>query len=151
MDNRDISILTQVAFKAAVESMPPSSDDNQRSAFIEHFSFLTDALLAEVKSRLATSAPAMSSQQQIGAIKDTFPGTVEVENAPVGLEVITTKEGGQQGPLPSWLIPAAAAKGVTRVFDNRARLATNPKLPWFKAPKDQGEHAFWPPREKANA
>lgn len=153
MDARDISILTQVAFKAAIESAPPGTDDASRASFVEHLSFLADALTAEVRARLGSPAPAatpaVTAESAIAAIKETFPGAVETEGAPATVEVITTKNGGQHGPLPSWLIPAAAAKGVTKVFDNRDRLVTNPKMPWFKSPKDQGEIPFWPPREKA--
>lgn len=158
MDNRDISILTQVAFKGAIEAAGSGVGSDQGNlAFLETFQFLTDALLTEVKARANATPPAAkpaypqtTQADPIGVAKDIFPGAHEAEVAH-NVEVIRTKDGGQHGPLPSWFIKAAAEKGITKVFDNRDRLSSNPKLPWFKSTKEQGEVAFWPPRERASA
>lgn len=145
MDNRDMSILVQVAFKGAIEAAGDQiGSDIGNAAFIETFGFLADALITEVTARQGgtiTSGPQAASPVQ--QIQQAFPGAGPMNQ----VEVITTKFGGQQGPLPDWLFHQAAAKGVTKVFDNRANLQRNPKSPWFKAPKDQGDHAFWPPKE----
>jgi hypothetical protein len=149
MDNRDISILTQVAFKGAIEVCRDNiGNDAGNLAFIETLTFLTDALMQEVGERTGSAmakpapapAPAPQAQQ---AVQEVFG---QVEQVNTNVEIIPTKDGAPFGDMPAWLISAAQAKGVTKVFDNRNRLSSNPKLPWFKAPKDQGEHAFWPPK-----
>ena len=149
MDNRDISILTQVAFKGAIEVCRDNiGNDAGNLAFIETLTFLTDALMQEVGERTGSAmakpapAPAPAPQAQ-EAVQEVFG---QVEQVNTNVEIIPTKDGAPFGDMPAWLISAAQAKGVTKVFDNRNRLSTNPKLPWFKAPKDQGEHAFWPPK-----
>lgn len=147
MDNRDISILTQVAFKGAIEVCRDNiGNDAGNLAFIETLTFLTDALMQEVGERtgsaMAKPAPAPAPQAQ-AVVQEVFG---QVEQVNTNVEIIPTKDGAPFGDMPAWLISAAQAKGVTKVFDNRNRLSTNPKLPWFKAPKDQGEHAFWPPK-----
>lgn len=154
MENRDISILTQVAFKGAIEVCRDNiGNDAGNLAFIETLTFLTDALLSEVNQRTGSSAPmshavAPTPAQAQSAVEDVFGNTEMLSTGSV--EIIRTKDGAPFGDIPAWLISAAQAKGVTKVFDNRNRLAQSPKLPWFKAPKDQGEHAFWPPKA-ANA
>ncbi len=104
---------------------------------------LNEALVAEIERSTAAHASTPAPQS-------SAPGyTPQADNNEGGIatvEVIVTKNGGQQGPLPAWFIADAAKKGVTKVFDNRARLGENAKLPWFKSPEDQGGHAFWPPR-----
>jgi hypothetical protein len=154
MDNRDKSILTQVAFKGAIEVCGENiGSDAGNLAFIETLTFLTDCLMAEVADRTGvttnvlstpapTPAPAPAPQAQ-AAVQEVFG---QVEQVNTNVEIIPTKDGAPFGDMPAWLISAAQAKGVTKVFDNRNRLSSNPKLPWFKAPKDQGEHAFWPPK-----
>lgn len=145
MDNRDISILTQVAFKGAIETCGDKiGTDAGNLAFIETLTFLTDVLMQEVGERTgSTTAKPASTPQAQDAVQEVF-GQVQQVNTSV--EIIPTKDGAPFGDMPAWLISAAQAKGVTKVFDNRHRLSNNPKLPWFKAPKDQGEHAFWPPK-----
>ncbi|MGA0710166.1 MAG: hypothetical protein ACO3O7_05710 [Ilumatobacteraceae bacterium] len=155
METRDISILTQVAFKGAIEAVGDQLGTDQGNlVFINTLGFLTDALLAEVQQRTGSAAvkaappaqPPMQRtvQQAQQMIEEEFPGTIEEPEHTV--EIIRTNDGAPFGDTPAWLIKAAQAKGVTKVFDNRNRLSQNPKLPWFKSPKDQGEVAFWPPR-----
>ena len=149
MDKTSISILTQVAFKGAIEVCKDNiGNDAGNLAFIETLTFLTDALMQEVSERTgeATSRPAQASApapQAQAAVQEVFG---QVEQVNTNVEIIPTKDGAPFGDMPAWLISAAQAKGVTKVFDNRNRLSSNPKMPWFKAPKDQGEHAFWPPK-----
>lgn len=141
MEERDISILTQVAFKGAIEVCGENlGSDAGNLAFIDTLTFLTDALLEEVANRTGASMAASPRQ----AVEEVFGATEQV--APASVEIIRTKDGAPFGDTPAWLISAAQKKGVTKVFDNRNRLSSNPKLPWFKAPTDQGEHAFWPPK-----
>jgi len=65
-------------------------------------------------------------------------------SAPSGFTVRI--KGKQHGPIPEWLPAACMAKGVTEVWDNRDRLAENPKRPWFKS--TSSEDAFWAPRKR---
>lgn len=144
--NTDCSIITQVAFKEAARFYDGS--EASVPAFIDALSILSDALFAQIDANVETHSGQQAvaqAQQSVSASLTAELGATEMGNAAT-VEVITTKEGGQQGPLPEWFITAAANKGVTRVYDNRARLSVNPKLPWFKSPKDQGEVPFWPPR-----
>lgn len=83
----------------------------------------------------------------VAQIKQTFKGATESTPSGGALEVAGT----QHGDLPDWLFTAAKKAGCTRVWDNRDRLADNPKRPWFKAADDtlsaRGEPmAFWPPK-----
>jgi len=82
--------------------------------------------------------------QSFGAtIEDEEPAPRSVAPTSSGLQVA----GKQHGPLPEWLIEAAAAAGVTKVFDNRDGLAENAKRPWFKdANGGKDGKAFWPPK-----
>ena len=169
MEFRDVSIMTQVAFKEASTHCNDVdlTDDDGQSQFELVFSFLQSSLLNAVESA--------TSEQMAEVIKAEFPGTTASSPAAVswqgGEQVYpqpqttgyvpiqqTTGYPGQQtqgnlavkgnqfGPLPDWLFEAAAAKGVTEVYDNRDR-ATGTKRPWFKSTSGgDGAPAFWPPR-----
>jgi hypothetical protein len=142
LDDRGKSILTQVAFKAAVDLNPQASlaDEADQAAFVAEFSFLTEVLIDAVKS--VVNAPGTSgSTAPSGAevIHANFPGTTE--------ETFSVKVRGQQhGPFPEWFLTEAAAKGITEVYDNRDQLAENPKRPWFRSTSNKDD-AFWPPRK----
>lgn len=88
-----------------------------------------------------------ATNDAVAQIKETFKGATESKSSGGTLEVAGT----QHGDLPDWLFTAAKKAGCTRVWDNRDRLADNPKRPWFKAADDtlsaRGEPmAFWPPK-----
>lgn len=146
LDDRGLSILTQVAFKGAIDLskdlINPANPDDQ-AAFALAFSFLTEALIDGVKASVGASRVGASGQTD-GAdiIHANFPGTVEVQG-----EAVTLKVRGQQyGPIPEWMISAAAADGTTEVYDNRDQLAANPKRPWFRSTADK-DKAYWPPKK----
>lgn len=145
LDTRDKSILTQVAFKGAVEVFADTDLTNETTQvdFVNVFSFLTDALfngvqtaLGPIPQRDATPAPTTVAAA-IDNVAAAFPGAT-VETGTVSVK------GEQHGPLPDWLFSAAAAKGVTEVYDNRKE-ATGTKRPWFRSTTD-GDIAFWPPK-----
>jgi hypothetical protein len=145
LEARDISIVTQVAFKAAVELNPTfnSTSDDSIAQFESDFSYLTDSLLTAIRTGVGVSAAPVA--QAAAPVEQLL--AQELGATPLTIEVITTKDGnGQQGPFPDWFIKAASDKGVTKVFDNRHKLSENPKLPWFKS--SDGNNAFWPPRGK---
>jgi len=54
-------------------------------------------------------------------------------------------KGKAHGPIPDWLVKAAADAGVEYVWDNRDQLGANPKRPHFK--NVNGDDAFWPPKD----
>lgn len=146
MDNRDISIVTQVAFKGAIELNPTfnSTDDASTAQFESDFSYLTSSLLTAIRAGVGAQPTQVRNVEQVANVITAEFGATP---APFSVEVVTTKDGnGQQGPFPDWFIKAAAEKGVTKVYDNRHKLGENPKLPWFKSV--DGDVPFWAPRSK---
>jgi len=159
MDFRDTSIITQVAFKGAIDlcrDIDVTTPEGQ-AEFTSAFSFLTDVLIEGVRVQ---TGPA---EQAGEIIRGNFPGTTTVQQpmqdpypqtqqyvppAPQQYQPqpTLTIKGAQHGPIPDWLYPAAAAKGVTEVYDNRDR-AQGTKRPLFRATTG-GENApaFWEPR-----
>lgn len=141
--NKDQSIITQVAAKIASE-LTPKTDDvmNNVANWVLAFDACTDALLAKTMPTATVPTPAAHVDEVAQAterIMQAFPNTT-VQSFSVRVK------GTQHGPLPEWLAPACAAKGVTEVWDNRDKLSQNPKRPWFKAVN--GDEAFWAPRGK---
>jgi hypothetical protein len=167
MEDRDRNIMTQVAFKGAVDLAVHGdldlADPEGQARFEQAFSYLTESLFGAVESAHTASTAQI--------IQGQFPGTVQVppiqhpvqQSQPyqqpvaagygaqqqqpfngggMGLAV----KGSQFGPLPEWLYAMAAEKGVTEVYDNRDRVAGS-KRPWFKATTGgDNAAAFWPPR-----
>lgn len=167
---REASILTQVAFKGAVEFAQANPQGDVLGAFETYFSHLTESLFSAVKDQQLSALAALpqrtsasrtaprSNQDAVGDLKREFPGTTEESN----LRVV----GEQDGPLPEWLVDpdgdpknSAVAAGVSDVFDNRPAEGNRP---WFKEAVDVrgmtdaqkkearfGAKAFWPPKEDA--
>lgn len=156
MEDRDITIVTQVAFKAATDlavadQMALDTPEGQ-AKFEEVFSHLTESLFGAIESQR------QMSQAQV--IQGHFPGSTVVEQPQVqpmasaypqqpvngGAPSPLRVKGNQFGPLPDWLYAEAAAKGVNEVYDNRDRVGGT-KRPWFKATTGgDNAAAFWPPR-----
>lgn len=139
---RTVEILSQVAFKGAIELVAAGkfevTDIKSLTA-----GFTTD--LIDVIGNNTPEAPQMTAAQATQTLADEFGATtVETEG---GVKVL----GEQHGPLPTWLISQCKAAGVTKVFDNRATKKGN--QPWFKTPKDAEKYGepndkpFWPPRD----
>jgi hypothetical protein len=150
--SKDQSIITQVAAKIAADLTPKTEDVNKNVAdFLVAFEVTTEALLK------AHGMTAIGSEQEFTeAVAQVFGETAPVTNAhqmPVAQPQAQTSggftvriKGKQHGPIPEWLPAACMAKGVTEVWDNRDRLADNPKRPWFKS--TTSEDAFWQPRKR---
>lgn len=68
-----------------------------------------------------------------------------VAAAPAGDVAAVQIKGKAHGPIPPWLIKAAADARVEWVWDNRDQLGANPKRPHFK--NVNGDEAFWPPKD----
>jgi hypothetical protein len=142
--NKDQSIITQVAAKIASELTPKTDDVMKNVAdWVLAFDACTDALLAKTMPTITAPTPSQSHTDAVAQaterIMEAFPNST--------IQSFSVKvKGSQHGPLPEWLAPACAAKGVTEVWDNRDKLSQNPKRPWFKAVN--GDEAFWAPRSK---
>jgi hypothetical protein len=139
---KDVSIITQCAFKGAVEAGDDVTTDEGLVNFNARFAVLRetlfDAVNAEVEARgvkpaaVPTPAPARTTEDALAQ---------ELGATPM-IEVVS--DDGQQGAFPAWFLKAAAEAGVSRVYDNRAGLGENPKLPWFKCADTK--KPFWPPK-----
>lgn len=158
LDPTGRSILTQVAFKAAVDAACVGGSYNE-AAFLVNFEMMQAVLKAKVieeNEEFFIEATARKAEriadgtyQQAAPdnnVADVFAD--EFGATPVGGVEVAGK---QHGPLPAWLAPAAAAKGVTKVWDNRIakdgsditqKVGKTP--PWFKS--TEGDIPFWPPR-----
>jgi hypothetical protein len=137
--DRDASILAQVAFKAAAElSSGDVLTSEGNAAFDATLVLLTEKLFATVEaaqSAYKTSVPTPAPYNPEAAIANELGGTPHFD---------VVSEGGAQGPIPAWATKAMQAAGVTRIYDNRAKLGENPNLPWFKCADTK--KPFWPPK-----
>lgn len=134
LDTRDLSILTQVSFKGAIELVAAGkfevTDIDQLTAD------LAKGLVANVLAQLPVFDAEASITQ---AFAPTAAAPAAAPAAAGGVRV----KGKQFGELPAWLLTQAAAKGVTEVWDNRDSVEGT-KKPHFKATND--DIPFWPPR-----
>jgi hypothetical protein len=151
--SKDQSIIMQVAAKIAAD-LTPKTDDVQRNIadFLVAFDATTEALLGA--HNMTRGGVITTEEQFVEAVTATFPNaqvvtntvqmpTPQMPSAPASGFSVRIK-GKQHGPIPEWLAAECAKKGVTEVWDNRDRLAQNPKRPWFKSTTT--EDAFWAPR-----
>lgn len=145
--SKDQSIITQVAAKIAADLTPKTEDVNKNLAdFLVAFEVTTEALLkAHGMNAITTEAQFTEAVTQVfGQVTEqTAPAPAP---APASGGFSVRIKGTQHGPIPDWLASACRAKGVTEVWDNRDRLADNPKRPWFKS--TTSEDAFWAPRKR---
>lgn len=145
LTQKDASILTQVAFKAAVETSGDVLETGNDTLFQSRFDYYLESLKTKVEAEMSSVAPPAAVPAPQGGYDAAAALQQQMGAAPLSIEIVETTEGGQQGPLPEWFIQAAAEQGVTKVFDNRHRLASNPKTPWFKSADDR-KIPFWPPK-----
>lgn len=148
LTDRDVSILTQVAFKGAIEMSKGEDilDSSVSSLFEAKVLYLTDTLVSAVEVATEKHAKSVAApvRQPAAAAAEADPNDPNE-----GITVVETKDGnGQNGALPAWFKKAAKAANVTKVFDNRHRLAENDKLPWFKDADEKDGKPFWPPKGK---
>lgn len=161
LSEKDRSILTQVAFKAAVENGTARganlSNPEHQTSFALAYTFLKDFLFAEVQGDTPqpepqyapqTAAPAPAASNDYGAaqeaVEKAFPGTTEAPNG--GLTVLN-----QTGPIPHWLFEACANDGTTEVHDNRDKATKENRQPWFRDTSGRKnakgrDYAYWQPK-----
>ena len=157
------SIVTQVAFKAAVEAATAGGAYSEE-AFFQAFPVFKEVLMTEVVAQqeayFAEATKAKADRIADGTYKSSPAGFdaaaslgAELGAAPTAGEPAAsggavTVKGTQHGPLPEWLGPMAAAKGVSEVWDNRVdrdgKSVVGTKRPHFKS--TSGDVPFWPPR-----
>jgi len=87
--------------------------------------------------------PAVSVEQAAEKLTRAFPSSTTKWDSDIADDGVRIK-GKQHGPIPEWLPAAAAAKGVTEVWDNRDSIAGT-KKPHFKSTDTRGI-GLWPPR-----
>ena len=135
--DKDRAIITQVCAKIAADLTTKDLEVGERlSEFAVIFSSITEIMMDEIYGQPSTSQAA----EEVFAPNTTVTTTATATDA--GLQVV----GKQHGPIPDWLVKACKRDGVTKVYDNRDGLASNPKRPSFKAV--DAEKAYWPPRSK---
>jgi len=119
---------------------------NLADAFYQSAESQQNAVVAAQPQAAPVQGPPNPAYNAADALKQELGATPVVTKM---VEVITTKNGGQFGPLPAWFVAEAAAKGVEKVFDNRGAIEAgtmSKRAPWFKSPKDAGDVPFWPPK-----
>jgi hypothetical protein len=154
------SIITQVAFKGAIEAAS-LGDAFDEAVFTAMFDVFHETLLTKVTEQqelyFSEAIEAKAARIADGTYQAAPAPIYDVEAAFANDFGATPAAGGgvavkgtQHGPLPEWLAPMAAAKGVTQVWDNRVDrdgksiVGTGSKKPHFKA--TDGDVPFWPPR-----
>ena len=162
------SIVSQVAFKGAVEAATAGGVYSEE-VFFQAFPVFKEVLMTEVVAQqeayFAEATKAKADRIADGTYKSAPVGFdaaaslgAELGGSPVGGSPAVgspaasggavTVKGTQHGPLPEWLGPMAAAKGVSEVWDNRVdrdgKSVVGTKRPHFKS--TSGDVPFWPPR-----
>jgi hypothetical protein len=146
---KDVSILTQVAFKAAAESVEDPTTEEGSSQFSTAFSLFRDELFTAVEADLEkyatkpqrTEVPATPKS---GAVRSTEQALQDELGATFAVEIVNDVD---NGPIPAWALAKMAERGCTRVYDNRADLPEYPTRPWFKN-ADDTQDAYWPDKPK---
>lgn len=153
---KDISILTQVAFKGAVELSAATpgifltdeglADFDATLAALTERLFDADEAASATYTQAAPAQPARSNPSSQSNTYDPTQGLADELGATLHIEVIGT----QNGPFPAWFLADAAKKGTKKVWDNRAELTEHPSRPWFKDAdnKDNKTNGFWPPKAR---
>lgn len=144
--SKDESIITQVAAKIAADLTSANDITTRLGEWAVAFETVRESLLDCIIGNGTTTAPAqqytpthipdipaVTFQQQV---EQVFPNTTAIS---------VQIKGKAHGPVPEWLSAMAIAKGVTTVWDERDKLQSNPKRPWFRSTEDK-DVCFWPPR-----
>jgi len=164
MNDKDINIVTQVAYKEAALDARKSGIDVTTDEGLLLLVQLTEAhasvLVAEINRQVAglrgsqTVAPAPVAASVAAApaaasfdAEASMTAAFGAESAPAEIYV---KNGLHENtPLPAWLFEKLAAVGETEVYDNRGEIAGTRK-PHFRAVnvKDDSDRplGFWPPK-----
>lgn len=141
--DKDRAIVVQVAAKIAADMTSKNVGlDEKIAEFAAIFSTVEEILIDTIFGGQPEVKQPVSASEAAEMIKSAFNAT-EVEGN-VGFSVAIA--GKQHGPLPDWLVKACRKDGITKVYDNRDGLETNPKRPWFKSV--DGDKAYWPPRSR---
>jgi len=149
--NKDESIITQVAAKIAADLVSPATVniDQRVGEWAVAFDTVLGSMFGVINGAEApaVTAPAQPAPTALPAhLPDIQQAVAQVEQVFPNTTAITVQiKGKAHGDVPSWLVSAAAAKGVSTVWDERDKLSSNPKRPWFRSTEDK-DVCFWPPR-----
>jgi hypothetical protein len=151
---KDAQILTQVAFKAAVDFGDDVTDDDGAGAFERRFSYFTESLNGAVTAAMDAVKPPAAvvptpAAGPVATARTPEQALAEDLGATPHIEIVNAEHipGGTNGPIPAWALKKIADKGTTKVYDNRHDLQEYPTRPWFKDAED-GDNAFWPDKPK---
>lgn len=138
MDSREYSIITQVAAKEAsalTQKFAEGDFVQTTDLFDAYFDHVLSAIVAKVDAFAAANPAPTPAPRASGGGSSQPAGPLQVV-------------GSQYGPLPDWLAEAAAAAGVTRVYDNRNEANAENKRPHFREVGEKGARTkgFWPPK-----
>ena len=143
--DKDRAIITQVCAKIAADLTTETTDvDAKLGEFATLFASITDIMMESIYGSTTAAKAAEQNTNVVQMVKDSF--NAEEVSTPKATSGSVTVAGKQHGELPDWLIKACKRDGVSKVYDNRDGLASNPKRPHFKAV--DAEKAYWPPRGK---
>ena len=143
--DKDRAIITQVCAKIAADLTTQTTDvDAKLGEFATLFASITDIIMESIYGSATAAKAAEQNTNVVQMVKDSF--NAEEVSTPKTTSGSVTVAGKQHGELPDWLIKACKRDGVSKVYDNRDGLASNPKRPHFKAV--DAEKAYWPPRGK---
>jgi hypothetical protein len=166
VDTRDVSILTQVAFKEAGEQSRHLGlnlfDQDGQAQWEQLFSYVTESLFLAVRSQIDSEGANKAGE----LVRAAFPGSTAVAQMPqdapqaqgwqqppqqatggaVGPHNYQlTVRGTQYGDLPPWLYEMAAKDNVHEVYDNRDQ-PPGSRRPMFKSTiPGRDAPAYWAP------
>jgi hypothetical protein len=141
--DKDRAIVVQVAAKIAADMTAKNVGLDERIAeFATLFQTVEEILTDTIFGSASAVQSGPSQAEAVEMIKSSFNATEVEPNTGFSVAIA----GKQHGPLPDWLVKACRKDGVTKVYDNRDGLETNPKRPWFKSV--DGDKAYWPPRTR---
>lgn len=143
--DKDRAIITQVCAKIAADMTTKTTDvDAKLGEFATLFASITDIMMESIYGSTTAAKAAEQNTNVVQMVKESFNAEeISTSKATSGSVTVAGK---QHGELPDWLIKACKRDGVSKVYDNRDGLASNPKRPHFKAV--DAEKAYWPPRGK---
>jgi hypothetical protein len=140
--DKDRAIVVQVAAKIAADMTAKNVGLDERIAEFATLFQTVEGILTDTIFGSAAPTAVTSQAEAVEMIKSSFNATEVEPNTGFSVAIA----GKQHGPLPDWLVKACRRDGVTKVYDNRDGLETNPKRPWFKSV--DGDKAYWPPRTR---
>lgn len=147
LDPQGRSILTQVAFKKAVDAASAGGSYNE-ATFFEAFPVFVEALTSSVSSQKEEFWQDVEARKANGeTVADAPPAQADSAPSSAAVDGVTIVQDGDGTPdvaVPGWAITQAKAKGLSSIEDKRG-WAKNTKRPHFTS-TDGEKTPFWPPK-----